>query len=647
MRTNDLEHRRSGEVKVAETGRMPREISELSNPWEAEDSAGSLSGQASADDRQESDPEDGPRTPVRKTQVNADRVPAKRPARKRSPAKRATGVDTPVTGRDDARTVSGTSDEAVQTSAAASQANATAPQKKTRSKKTPVRKRSPARRSPKAKPAGGDAGDATTKKTPVRKRRSTATSSAASANATAGKAPANVEVMAENGVGSPSGDSVEAGADAQHASPIMSAVPDDNGQGLTATAFARSRSPAHEAEVMGGMWNSLSSAVRTAEKMGQTLSLASASQQGVRMATPAELWPGLIPRSSQQIHGEEPQGGKSETGLPPTQAEQQRPTPPDMTQHPTGIVPAEEGVEAISDTPAEPVPEPHVSHTPELPQTAVVEVVDEPQPSRPAAHASGPAEVVASTETYQQPAEEPAMAVDAIPDDDDEEQVLMDVATLPDGLVTGIEWLGLNSSADESGEVVLTRVQPTEDEQIPVEMSSAMPTDEPLQARPHPAADQGLYQAMEGLSDAVDDLHEELDVLATAAHEPDQTEVQCDMSEEDEFDADDHPEFASVLDSVEGTRTASVLARQMDAANASEQPQDQDATVVRREIPVESLFSGVASSLGSGLSSVAQSGKYAVMGVKYAAEDSNAVMRRMAGLFKRKKAEENDDNQNT
>ncbi|MBF0255927.1 MAG: hypothetical protein HQL47_05575 [Gammaproteobacteria bacterium] len=459
-------------------------------------------------------------------------------------------------------------------------------------------------------------------------------------------------------VAKPADESAAELAKPEQASPFVVATEADP-EALASAAMARSRAPCRRFESVGVVWQSGSTGVKTsglgADK--SVLNAAHAKHRGLGVATPAELWPGLIPRSVQQINqAAQPQPqAEIEPELPvldqalavevlqPAEIPSAPPLMEDQVEAqaeaPVEMAPetsAEPMAEPIAEASAEPAPivepEPAQSHQHEPVQPAE-QALAEPV-AAPIAQPIAEQDLEVSTpaaEVLPAPEPEPELAEDGA---QSEAESLRATAEWPDGQVTEIEWLGMDQ--DEEAEAGPEEAAVMHDKSSWRYLESALD-------------DQGLEHSLDQLSTAVESLDEELRTVAPVVMNKIQPENRTDMSgaedkpllaEDEEFNPDDHPEFASVLDNVEATRPVPLVARQIEAAKARAIHTPEIPVSNRQEVPVESLFAGVAGTIGSGLSSVAKSGRYAVLGVKYCAEDTNALMGKMASLFKRKKAEE-------
>jgi hypothetical protein len=533
-------------------------------------------------------------------------------------------------------------------------------------------------------------------------------------------------------------------------------------QPLARTASAKSRAPQRQRQGLDAVWRAQNGSREGQHGVRSVVTAARANGQPMRLATPAELWPGLIPRSSQEIsHPRAAQlSGEAESGIEPDTSLIPAPEPAGAQTPLMAAAANDNGSEAELEAGPAPAPAEAINALAALsarhgPVAAAKPVpVAEPigedltglvskMPSEPASEAAtGAATDAASGAATWADSEPPAepqtdlqqpagqerqvlawhhhwpsfglypgppqirvelqteLSPDRLAAADDEQEVLHSSAQMPDGSLAEIQWLGMEPEDMEPGHQ--EPIDAFTAEAFSAGASSDMPQHEPSELTPgtgvDAAAEAGdqadLQQSLEQLSNAVASLDKELQVMAPWAHpqeaseslsedsaeqgfapvddklQPEPAQVQAESvqseqiqqeqpvnsetsesetamsgsdktallaEEEEEFNPDDHPEFASVLDGVGGSRQPSLVARQIEAANGRIEPQA--PPVRRQEIPVEPLFAGVVSSLGSGLSTVAQSGKYAVMGIKYSAEDSKALIGKLGSVFKRKKTE--------
>ncbi len=436
-------------------------------------------------------------------------------------------------------------------------------------------------------------------------------------------------------------------------------------QPLVPTASAKN-SVRKRYDEMGDVWKHQARAVDAPATQVDhvVVTTARANARPVRLATPSELWPGLMPRSSQTLHRSaelaEAEANKVTDQPSPGQSNDEPPVQSLATEVADTSAPGiEQPVGAIEPTPnavGDQIQEESAEVCHEEVQVDQASVIIESEPvGLMKSWQSVPLRVSNKDETDVESSwlrsevgsrpdvdEEPLLGTQS----DEVTEVLEATTQMPDGTLASIEWLGMvteESDASPSAQGASGTVFGIQNE-----VSAGVVEDQPDERGAC-----GLQQSLEHLSAAVENLDEELQVVAPQVRQPDSVESEISMSdadktaallpdEDEEFDPDDHPEFASVLDGVETTRTASLVSRQIEAATARAQANPEVVAPKKQEIPVEPLFSGVASSIGSGLSSVAQSGRYAVMGVKYSAEDSKALMRKLASVFKRKKSEADD-----
>ncbi|MEO5341953.1 MAG: hypothetical protein H7842_01210 [Gammaproteobacteria bacterium SHHR-1] len=634
---------------------------QTANPWAAKGSAatqaetGQIAASEAGDDAQTPDP--APAAQGQGTSTSAKQPPA-RTARTRAASNRpkadtraAAGTERATETESGAEAKAGKAAVSGKKTVGKKAASKRTASKQTASKKTPARKTTTGR-------AVTD-----NRKTPEEGVAKAAPRGSAAAQSQSQAQPEPAQTAAQPAQAAPT--STPASAPVVETAPGGEAQQASGSDPLLAAAQASGRAPRLRLAGMGAVWNRPQGQALAPQRA--VVAMARADGRPQRLATPAELWPGLIPRSSQEVNrpaeaqapgtdqpseaggSVQPAGADRASAGPEGQRPNEQEALDNGHKEPEPALYAGLGSVVIESQPAYATPA-YAEDEQDAANESAYPAEPEPEAEAAPSPQSGPVpepEPEPTAEPEPEPEPEPeAKSADGVADwalaREADAEVWVLSAQMPDGSIRDIQWLGMGE------EGLRADTQPGQ-----------QPSDAPG-VEDKGGHEQGLRQSLEQLSHAVDDLDRELQGVAsgrptdTQTNTPaaGQTQSETDMSgaekteaalaEEEEFNPDDHPEFASVLDGVGATRSPSLVARQIEAATAraKDSPQEGSGLEQRQEIPVEPLFSGVVSSLGNGLSSVAQSGRYAVLGVKYSAEDSKALMRRLGSVFRRKKAED-------